>query len=157
MSKSYTVYVRLCAMFFVLMFSSVAFGGATKVDVCHVPPGDPDNFHTITISEKAVPSHLKHGDDLGVCGDTEPPDPVATCPCFDQNDLDALTGAPSCTIEEDISYMEFVDGFVCTGECHFEGSLSCIYNATELELGLGEFPAIDEDTACRKLIATNCT
>ncbi len=29
-----------------------------KVALCHVPPGNPDNFHTILISEKAVEAHL---------------------------------------------------------------------------------------------------
>ncbi len=29
-----------------------------KVAVCHVPPGNPDNFHTIWISEEAVEAHL---------------------------------------------------------------------------------------------------
>ena len=42
-----------------------------KVDVCHVPPGNPDNAHTITISENALGAHLDHGDHVGAC-DTEP-------------------------------------------------------------------------------------
>ena len=39
----------------------------TKVEVCHIPPGNPDNARTITISENAVPAHLDHGDHLGAC------------------------------------------------------------------------------------------
>ncbi len=35
---------------------------ANKVQICHVPPGNPANFHTITVSEKALPAHLGHGD-----------------------------------------------------------------------------------------------
>jgi len=38
-----------------------------KVLVCHVPPGNPANSHTICISPSAVPTHLSHGDLLGVC------------------------------------------------------------------------------------------
>ena len=40
-----------------------------KVDVCHVPPGNPDNAHTINISINAVSAHIgKHGGDyLGPC------------------------------------------------------------------------------------------
>ncbi len=38
-----------------------------KVDVCHIPPDNPDNFHTKSVSENAVPSHLGHGDFLGAC------------------------------------------------------------------------------------------
>lgn len=42
-------------------------GGSNKVDVCHLPPGNPFNWHTITISEKALPAHLAHGDLEGSC------------------------------------------------------------------------------------------
>ena len=38
-----------------------------KVDVCHIPPGNPDNAHTITISENALGAHLDHGDRVGAC------------------------------------------------------------------------------------------
>lgn len=40
---------------------------AAKVQICHVPPGNPDNFHTITVSDNAVQAHLGHGDLLGAC------------------------------------------------------------------------------------------
>jgi len=46
---------------------SAAIAADTKVDVCHIPPGNPDNAHTITISENAVGAHLDHGDRLGAC------------------------------------------------------------------------------------------
>ncbi len=48
---------------------------STKVLVCHIPPGDPLDAHTICISPHAVPAHLAHGDHLGECA---PPPPV---PC----------------------------------------------------------------------------
>lgn len=36
--------------------------------VCHKPPGNPDNAHTITVgSESAVEAHLDHGDTRGPC------------------------------------------------------------------------------------------
>ena len=35
----------------------------------HVPPGNPDNFHTILVGESAVRAHLAHTDLLGDCGD----------------------------------------------------------------------------------------
>lgn len=38
-----------------------------KIEICHRPPGNPDNYHTITISVKALPAHLKHGDTIGAC------------------------------------------------------------------------------------------
>jgi len=40
-----------------------------KVLVCHIPPGNPENAHTICIAPAAVPAHLAHGDYLGPCTD----------------------------------------------------------------------------------------
>lgn len=45
--------------------------GFTKVTVCHIPPGNPANAHTIVVGVPAVKAHLKHGDTLGAC-DSEP-------------------------------------------------------------------------------------
>ena len=42
-------------------------GSCQKVDLCHIPPGNPSNAHTINISENAVDAHLAHGDVLGAC------------------------------------------------------------------------------------------
>ncbi|MHC4081007.1 MAG: hypothetical protein ACYS15_08165 [Planctomycetota bacterium] len=41
--------------------------GPPKVEICHVPPGNPDNAHMIIVSPWAVPAHLAHGDVLGPC------------------------------------------------------------------------------------------
>jgi hypothetical protein len=49
----------------VLLLSSAAM--AQQVTICHVPPGNPINAHTIGVSQKAVPAHLAHGDTLGAC------------------------------------------------------------------------------------------
>jgi len=38
-----------------------------KVVICHRPPGNPQNMHTISVSENAVPAHLAHGDTRGPC------------------------------------------------------------------------------------------
>jgi hypothetical protein len=45
----------------------------TKVAVCHVPPGNPENPHTIEVGESAVPAHLAHGDTEGACVEDVPP------------------------------------------------------------------------------------
>ncbi len=42
-------------------------GHGAKVAICHIPPGNPANAHTIVVSENAVPAHLAHGDSIGVC------------------------------------------------------------------------------------------
>jgi len=38
-----------------------------KVTLCHVPPGNPANAHTITVGESAASAHLAHGDEVGEC------------------------------------------------------------------------------------------
>jgi hypothetical protein len=45
----------------------------TKVVVCHVPPGNPENPVTIEVGETAVPAHLAHGDTEGACASEETP------------------------------------------------------------------------------------
>ncbi len=40
---------------------------AGKVVICHIPPGNPGNRHTIEVGEPAVPAHIAHGDTLGPC------------------------------------------------------------------------------------------
>jgi len=37
------------------------------VTICHIPPGNPANAHTITVSINALPAHLAHGDYEGTC------------------------------------------------------------------------------------------
>jgi hypothetical protein len=38
-----------------------------KITICHVPPGNPANKHTLTISVSAWPAHQAHGDTMGAC------------------------------------------------------------------------------------------
>ncbi|CAM3132531.1 hypothetical protein G4177_11925 [Corallococcus sp. ZKHCc1 1396] len=56
-----------------------------KVTVCHIPPGNPANAHTITVGAPALSAHLRHGDTLGDCdegssqdGGTSEPDAGST-------------------------------------------------------------------------------
>ncbi len=41
--------------------------GDGKVTICHVPPENPDNAHTISVGVNALPAHLGHGDYCGPC------------------------------------------------------------------------------------------
>jgi hypothetical protein len=65
--KWITVLIPAVLLFGITSFASPAAAGSAKVEVCHFPPGNPDNFHTITISEKAFSAHLAHGDLGGAC------------------------------------------------------------------------------------------
>ncbi len=42
--------------------------GDGRVTICHLPPGNPENAHTITVGVDAVPAHLAHCDHCGPCG-----------------------------------------------------------------------------------------
>lgn len=42
-------------------------GDGPKATICHVPPGNPANQHTLSVGESAVSAHLKHGDYEGEC------------------------------------------------------------------------------------------
>lgn len=38
-----------------------------KVTICHVPPGNPANAHTIRVGMSSWPAHQRHGDTQGAC------------------------------------------------------------------------------------------
>lgn len=86
------------ALFCVLSFAPSAFAEApARVDICHVPPGDPEASQTITVSENALSAHLGHGD-LGVaCDDACFSDPGA-CDDGDACTSDSCDGG-SCSNE----------------------------------------------------------
>ncbi len=44
---------------------------ASFVTICHIPPGNTGNAHTITVGAAAVPAHLAHGDFEEACGEGE--------------------------------------------------------------------------------------
>lgn len=46
-------------------------GGAGEVTLCHIPPGNPANAHTITVGAPAARAHLRHGDTRGPCEGTD--------------------------------------------------------------------------------------
>ncbi len=64
MKKSHlvTLFVAVLAIVF-----GAASAQAAKVEVCHIPPGNPENWHTISVSTNAEQAHLKHGDLAGSC------------------------------------------------------------------------------------------
>jgi hypothetical protein len=42
---------------------------STKVLICHIPPGNPANEHSICVGPPAWPPHRdRHGDTMGACG-----------------------------------------------------------------------------------------
>lgn len=50
-----------------------AAGNTKKTTICHIPPGNPANEHTICVGNAAVPAHVEnHHDTIGACPN-EPP------------------------------------------------------------------------------------
>ena len=44
-----------------------------KVTICHIPPGNPDERHTITVGAPSVAAHVReHGDYIGACQPVRP-------------------------------------------------------------------------------------
>lgn len=91
---------------------AAAYGEAPKVDVCHIPPGNPANFHTIRISENALDAHLAHGDVAGACNDAcaELCDDGDSCTIDDTGDCEE-NGCPVVREPVDCS-----DGNLCTAD-----------------------------------------
>ncbi len=69
-----------CGTTLFTLFALVTPALAAKVAICHVPPGNPANSHTISVSQNAVQAHLNHGDFLGEC-----------CPCWEASELQSVT------------------------------------------------------------------
>jgi hypothetical protein len=51
---------------------------AKKTTICHIPPGNPANWHYITVGNSAVDAHLAHGDKIGACIELDGPGNVNT-------------------------------------------------------------------------------
>lgn len=96
----------------------IAFAGSAKVNVCHFPPGNPENYHTITVGEKALPAHLAHGDLTGACNAlcAEICDDGDACTVDDNEDCEEV-GCPDAREPVDCD-----DGLLCTDDSCDPGS-----------------------------------
>lgn len=76
---------RICSIFFSLAFLVLpiyAFAHDDKITICHIPPGNPENAHTISIDEHAWQAHEAHGDTMGECPVKINHDPVINGPSY---------------------------------------------------------------------------
>ncbi len=86
---------------FVILYIAIANAQA-PVQVCHFPPGNPTNSHTITVLPDGLAAHLKHGDFIGSCD----------CPCWTTEELKrvAMTCGVCKTESEDWVYAQAIFG-----------------------------------------------
>lgn len=69
--KRKLIYLGIIAFFAI----GILFAKNHKVDICHIPPGNPENAHTINVSKIAARVHvLLHGDSYGSCDEGGEPD-----------------------------------------------------------------------------------
>jgi hypothetical protein len=62
-------FLALAAVAALIILTPAASAQGEKVTICHIPPGNPANAHSITISVSALQTHIdQHGDSIGECG-----------------------------------------------------------------------------------------
>ena len=66
MARGYSIF-WVTALLLAMSSTGVYAAGNTKVTVCHIPPDDLLNLHTLKINESALSAHLAHGDVVGIC------------------------------------------------------------------------------------------
>lgn len=67
-----------------------------KVELCHIPPGEPEAAVTIIVNKAAARAHLAHGDSLGACDSDGNADEDNTAPVI--SDINVDTSETSATI-----------------------------------------------------------
>lgn len=70
-----------------------------KTTICHIPPGNPANAHTICVGNAAVSHHVKnHGDLIGPCqAETTCPPPPPSCDTSHGKGKDAGGNGGACS------------------------------------------------------------
>lgn len=116
-------------------------GPALKVEICHVPPGNPTNFHTILVGETALPAHLAHGDLPGACG----AHCESLCDDGDACTIDACDASEQCVH----AAADCNDGNTCTADSCDPGS-GCVNapRAGEACVVVDEDPCTTGDGTC---------
>jgi len=101
------------------MLLTVNVWAGTKVQVCHIPPDDPSNFHTITVNTKALSAHLAHGDLGGSC------DSNLDELCDDGNACTVDVDYDNSTCLQEITLVDCNDDNACTTDS-CDASVGCV-------------------------------
>ena len=85
-----------------------------KVEICHIPPGNPSNAHMICVDSNAMAAHLAHGDYEGPCVVSEPDslDPDTTGMGNDTLEFEISVAPNPYTGYTTIQYTLSEDGYV---------------------------------------------
>ena len=113
---------RVCLVSIVLLACSAAAHGEKKATLCHTPPGQGAEAHTISVGEAAVGAHLAHGDRVGACA------PACPSSCDDGN----LCTSDSCGADGQCAHaaVSCDDGVTCTLDA-CDPAVGCLRLANE--------------------------
>ncbi|OIO70440.1 MAG: hypothetical protein COW19_00290 [Zetaproteobacteria bacterium CG12_big_fil_rev_8_21_14_0_65_55_1124] len=90
--------------------SASASGRSSKATICHIPPGNPGNQHTISVSQSAVSAHMAHGDVMGACSGTVTQayvESLPTCTAIGGGSTDAGVWLPESAVADDIALNDY--------------------------------------------------
>ncbi len=101
-----------CVVVLGLSQVGTVFAESRIVRVCHIPPGNPSNFQTIYVGEKALLAHIGHGDLPGYgCGTYA----ELVCDDGDASTVDAFyAGTYDCIPAVERALTDCDDGIDCT-------------------------------------------
>ena len=112
-----------------LMALAATAAQAVKVDVCHFPPGNIDNWHTISVSENALNAHFNHGDLEGSCYENC----ETICDDGDACTQDVEPDAAVCICKAEPTPVNCDDGNPCTADSCSSEVGACVYDTTILD------------------------
>jgi hypothetical protein len=102
---------------------------AAKVEVCHFPPGNPTNWHTISVSTNALNAHLNHGDLEGNCLENC----EAICDDSDACTQDVEPDDTTCLCLAVPTAVDCDDSNPCTADSCDSGVGACLYDTAILD------------------------
>jgi len=125
-AKHRTARAVACSIFLVTALGTPLARAGDKVTLCHFPPGNPGNFHTISVSPSAADAHIaNHGDVPGECCAI---DDI----CDDGNACTANFCSDNvCTSEP----VDCDDGNPCTNEVGCDPQTGCIHEPVVCDAG----------------------
>lgn len=94
-----------------------------KMEICHIPPSEPNSRHTITVTDKSLEAHLSHGDLVGSCAQN------CEILCNDNNacTIDSCAeGSDQCTPVAEREIMDCDDNVACTRDSCDANFQSCV-------------------------------